>query len=99
MRSSLAAKRLPALHSDIFQNQCAMPTSKMQPAARYRISMEIIRANIGKALHGREPAGEAGARELFGKVLKQRRSAADRGHYRQGRLRGKARVGLEPQRS
>jgi hypothetical protein len=47
MRSSLAAKRLPALHSDIFQNQCAMPTSKMQPAARYRISVEIIRANIG----------------------------------------------------
>jgi hypothetical protein len=68
MRSSLAAKRLPALHSDIFQNQCAMPTSKMQPAARYRISMEIIRANIGNALHGREPAGEAGARGLFGKV-------------------------------
>jgi hypothetical protein len=53
MRSSLAAKRLPALHSDIFQNQCAMPTSKMQPAARNRISKEIIRANIGNALHGR----------------------------------------------
>jgi hypothetical protein len=47
MRSSLVPKRSPALHSDIFQNQSAMPTSKMQPAARNRISKEIIRANIG----------------------------------------------------
>src|SRR6516162_8383278 len=50
MRSSLAAQRLRALHSDIVQNQCAMPTSKMQPAARNRISKEIIRANIGNVL-------------------------------------------------
>jgi len=50
MRSSLAARRLPALHGDIFQNQCAMPTSKMQPAARNGISKDIIRANIGNVL-------------------------------------------------
>ena len=57
MSSSLAAKRLPALHGDIFQNQCAMPTSKMQPAARSRISKEIIRANIGNVLLVERPPG------------------------------------------
>jgi len=67
MGSSLAEKRLPALHSDIFQNQCAMPTSKMQPTARNRISKEITRANIGDVLWS-NARGEAGARGLFGKV-------------------------------
>jgi hypothetical protein len=57
MRISLAAKRLPGLHSDIFQNQCAMPTSKMQPATRNRNSKEIIRANIGNVIVVERPLG------------------------------------------
>ena len=64
----MSGKRLPALHSEIFQNQYAMPTSNILPIARNRISKEIIRANIGNALYVERPLGKAGARRLFGKV-------------------------------
>ena len=56
-----------ALMRSSLQNQCTMPTSKIQPAAKNRISKEIIRANIGNILwsNARWGGGRSG---LLGKV-------------------------------